>query len=79
MVWQMPNPAFQETVSIIEQFKETAANLLTFQELSVNLIGERLPYYNWVGFYKLDSKDPGMLALACASLFGEFIQNKRAA
>lgn len=59
----MPNPVFQEIISSIKQFKETAANLLALQEFSVNLMGERLPSYNWVGFYMLDPNDAGILVL----------------
>ncbi len=58
----MPNP-FAEIVSAVERFAVTAPNLASLQEFSVHLIAERLPHYNWVGFYMLDPDDPGTLVL----------------
>jgi len=46
----MDNPAFRKTLSEIEQFSATSKNLLALQQFVVDLIAERLPYYNWFGF-----------------------------
>jgi L-methionine (R)-S-oxide reductase len=59
----MDNPAFRKTLSEIEQFSATSKNLLALQQFVVDLIAERLPYYNWVGFYMLDSNDANTLVL----------------
>jgi len=59
----MANSAFQEIISGISHFAATAQDLASLQEFSVSLIAERLPYYNWVGFYMLDPDDDGVLIL----------------
>ena len=59
----MVSPAFQEIISEIKQFRSTAKDLLALQQFSVRLIAERLPSYNWVGFYMLDPNDPSVLVL----------------
>jgi L-methionine (R)-S-oxide reductase len=59
----MAQPVFQKIISEISSFAETAKDLSSLQGFSVNLIAERLPYYNWVGFYMLDSNDPSILVL----------------
>jgi L-methionine (R)-S-oxide reductase len=57
------NPVFTEIISGIEQFSRTAKDFSALQEFSVNLIAERLSYYNWVGFYMLDPQDSTVLVL----------------
>lgn len=59
----MANPAFDEIVSEIGRFAETAADFASLQRFSVDLIAERLPDYNWVGFYMLDPRDENVLLL----------------
>jgi L-methionine (R)-S-oxide reductase len=59
----MANPAFREVLSEIERRSKTSDDVLALQELSVHLIAERLPYYNWVGFYMLDPSDASVLVL----------------
>ncbi len=59
----MPEPVFHEIVSEIKQFAANAKDLASLQAFSVDLIAERLPYYNWVGFYMLDPRDENVLLL----------------
>jgi L-methionine (R)-S-oxide reductase len=64
----MPNPAFQglafqEIVSEIRRFAATTHNFSALQKFAVDLIGERLPHYNWTGFYMLDANDDQTLVL----------------
>lgn len=59
----MANPAFNEIVAKIRRFSETARDLASLQEFSVNLIAHRLSHYNWVGFYMLDPSDESVLVL----------------
>ena len=52
--------------ALIEYTRESAAgatSLESLQEKIVRAIAERLSYYNWAGFYMLDSDDPTMLVL----------------
>jgi L-methionine (R)-S-oxide reductase len=59
----MDNQLFQEILSAINQSSRSAENLASLQKFTVNLIAEKLPYYNWVGFYMLDPKDTSILVL----------------
>jgi len=59
----MGNSVFNEILAEIEKFSRTAKDELALQNFSVRLIAERLPYYNWVGFYMLDPDDENMLVL----------------
>jgi GAF domain-containing protein len=59
----MANPAFQLILREIESFAATADDVLDLQKFVVDLIADRLPYYNWVGFYMLDPNDTSMLVL----------------
>ncbi|HWG21057.1 MAG TPA: GAF domain-containing protein [Terracidiphilus sp.] len=59
----MSHSEFQQIFSDIRQFAETAATLAAVQEFCVSRIAERLPHYNWAGFYMLDKNDPGILVL----------------
>jgi GAF domain-containing protein len=59
----MANPIFQDIVSEIGRFAETAQDLTSLQEFCVGIIAERLSYYNWVGFYMLDPSDENILVL----------------
>lgn len=59
----MANPALQEIVSELRRFAMTAEDLTSLQEFTVRLIADRLPDYNWVGFYMLDPDDKNFLVL----------------
>jgi L-methionine (R)-S-oxide reductase len=61
--WAMENPAFNEILAEIRRFAATARDITSLQEFSVDLIAQRLPYYNWVGFYALDPGDENTLVL----------------
>jgi len=58
----MENPEFQQIVSDIRRFADTAPDIAALQEFVVTRIAE-LPMYNWVGFYMLDKTDPEILLL----------------
>jgi len=47
----------------IRQSASTAASLNALQQEVVEVISQRLPNYDWVGFYMLDPNDPGTLVL----------------
>jgi L-methionine (R)-S-oxide reductase len=59
----MANPAFQEILGSIDQFSKSSNDVLALQRFTVDLIAEKLPYYNWVGFYMLDPEDADTLDL----------------
>lgn len=59
----MPEKAFAQILIEVSAFSESAADLAALQNFIVEMIPERLPYYNWTGFYMLDSTDPEMLVL----------------
>jgi hypothetical protein len=50
----MSEKVFAQTLSEVSGFAETANDLATLQNFIVEIIPERLPYYNWTGFYMLD-------------------------
>lgn len=54
---------FRQIIDSIQRFAATATDLQSLQEFSVKLVAERLPNYNWVGFYMLDSENPNLLIL----------------
>jgi L-methionine (R)-S-oxide reductase len=59
----MGNPAFKEIISKIMLFSDTAKSFNALQNFAVCVIAERLPHYNWVGFYMLDPDDKSILVL----------------
>src|ERR1700761_6526460 len=59
----MTNPAFEQILFEIGRFSESARDFLALQDFSVGIIADRLPYYNWVGFYMLDPDDRNTLVL----------------
>jgi GAF domain-containing protein len=59
----LANSTFQGIVSAIRESAATAASPAALEEFTVHLIAERLPSYNWVGFYMLDPADENMLVL----------------
>jgi GAF domain-containing protein len=59
-------PATESRTAILDSIRQlasTAASLNAFEEEVVKVIAQRLPHYDWVGFYMLDPNDPGTLAL----------------
>ena len=59
----MVHSTFREILSEIERRSTTLDDVLALQEFTVHLIAQRLPYYNWVGFYMLDPQDASVLVL----------------
>jgi GAF domain-containing protein len=59
----MANPVFEEIVSEVRRFAETAQDLTSLQKFCVELIAGRLTTYNWAGFYMLDPRDEEVLVL----------------
>ena len=59
----MSNSEFAQILSDIRQFAHTATDIVPVQEFCVSRIAERLPHYNWAGFYMLDRKNPSILVL----------------
>jgi putative methionine-R-sulfoxide reductase with GAF domain len=55
--------AYPQIVAASEEFATTAPDACSVQEFSVQLIAQRLPHYNWIGFYMLDPQDPAFLVL----------------
>ena len=54
---------YETLISEIRNFSSTTDCLLALQNFTVERIADRLPSYNWVGFYMLDPADPQMLVL----------------
>ena len=59
----MSATAFEAILVQIQRFAEAARVLISLQEFCVCTIAERLPHYNWVGFYMLDPEDESVLVL----------------
>src|SRR5262249_54069998 len=60
---RMSEKVFAQILSEISDFAETARNLAALQNFIIEIIPQRLPYYNWTGFYMLDPGDSEMLIL----------------
>lgn len=54
---------YQEILDAVRSFSNTAADLQSLQQYTVDLIANKLPLYNWTGFYMLDPTDEQMLVL----------------
>src|ERR1700761_2572166 len=55
-----------EMLGLLSDFRQlaaTAPSLEPLQQSIVKAIAQRLPYYNWTGFYMLDPHDPETLVL----------------
>jgi L-methionine (R)-S-oxide reductase len=55
-----------EMISILSGMRQSAtsaSSLESLQQRMVETIAQRLPRYNWTGFYMLDPSDPKMLVL----------------
>lgn len=59
----MSNPEFQQILADVRRFADTATELVALEEFCVSRMAEKLPQYDWVGFYMLDVSDPGVLLL----------------
>ena len=59
----MHDSVFAEILSEVSTFAKAATTLTDLQRFIVEIIPDRLPYYNWTGFYMLDNNDPEMLVL----------------
>jgi len=59
----MSEYAFDEVLTDVRVFAESAKDLASLQSFIVEVIPNRLPYYNWTGFYMLDPGDPETLVL----------------
>jgi hypothetical protein len=69
---------FAQILSQVSTFAESANDLASLQNFIVKIIPQRLPNYNWTGFYMLDPGDPETLVLGiprkvrghCGRLYG---------
>jgi L-methionine (R)-S-oxide reductase len=59
----MANSAFEEIVAQIRRFAASTSDLVALQQFTVDVIAQRLPSYNWVGFYMLDPGNENVLVL----------------
>src|SRR3984885_11009921 len=59
----MSESTFDQILSEISTFSDSAKDLASLQNFIVELIPSRLAYYNWTGFYMLDPADPETLVL----------------
>src|ERR1700733_6832652 len=59
----MSESTFDQILSEVSTFAESAKDLASLQNFIVEIIPQRLPYYNWTGFYMLDPNDSEMLVL----------------
>ncbi len=59
----MSENTFAQILSEVGTFAESANDLTALQNFIVEIIPQRLPYYNWTGFYMLDPDDPETLVL----------------
>jgi GAF domain-containing protein len=59
----MSERTFDQILSERSTFAESANDLASLQNFIVEIIPQRLPYYNWTGFYMLDPNDPETLVL----------------
>jgi L-methionine (R)-S-oxide reductase len=59
----MSENAFAQILSEVSTFAESTNDLAALQNFIVEIIPNRLPYYNWTGFYMLDPDDTETLVL----------------
>jgi len=59
----MSENTFAQILSEVSTFAQSASDLASLQNFIVEMIPQRLPYYNWTGFYMLDPSDSEMLVL----------------
>lgn len=54
---------FQQIINAVHDHAARTSDLDALQRFLVELIAAKLPCYDWVGFYMIDPRDPGMLVL----------------
>jgi L-methionine (R)-S-oxide reductase len=59
----MSENVFTQILSEVSTFAKSARDLATLQNFIVEIIPQRLSWYNWTGFYMLDPNDPETLVL----------------
>jgi L-methionine (R)-S-oxide reductase len=59
----MSENTFAQILSEVSMFAKSAKDLASLQSFIVQIIGQRLSYYNWTGFYMLDPDDAETLVL----------------
>ena len=59
----MSETTFAEVLSEVSRYAESAPDLAALQRFIVEIIPNRLSYYNWTGFYMLDPDDSDTLVL----------------
>jgi L-methionine (R)-S-oxide reductase len=59
----MSDSTFAQILSQVSTFAESANDLASLQNFIVEIIPQRLPNYNWTGFYMLDPGDSETLVL----------------
>jgi L-methionine (R)-S-oxide reductase len=59
----MSENAFSQILAEMSAFAGSASDLASLQNFIVEIIPQRLPYYNWTGFYMLDPGDSETLVL----------------
>jgi GAF domain-containing protein len=59
----MSESSFSQILSEVRTFAKSASDLASLQTFLVEIIPQRLSYYNWTGFYMLDPDDPEILVL----------------
>jgi L-methionine (R)-S-oxide reductase len=59
----MSEIVFAQILSEVSTFAGSASDLADLQNFIVEIIPNRLPYYNWAGFYMLDPDDAETLVL----------------
>lgn len=60
---QAISATYAEILQEIRAAASTAPGLAHLQRFIVEIIPQRLPWYNWTGFYMLDPADPATLVL----------------
>jgi L-methionine (R)-S-oxide reductase len=59
----MSENTFTQILSEVSTFADSANDLASLQNFIVEIIPQRLTYYNWTGFYMLDPADSETLVL----------------
>lgn len=59
----MSENVFSQILAEVSAFAESTNDLAALQNFIAKIIPQRLPYYNWTGFYMLDPKDSETLVL----------------
>ena len=65
----------QELVRKFQDFAATASSAASVMDHVAQTLHERMARYNWVGFYVVDPKDPGVLLVG--KFVGSFTPNAR--